>query len=294
MMDPKQVDSLKYFGPHMAAHDGKMVEFVKETVADAVQDPDDKADLDKIVVALAAEAQLPIHREADARDAALIEEGREAMTDSAYECTDCHNYRDKKASLGGANRGPDLTGYGSREWTIQAIRNIEHPAFYPGDRNDRMPLYGEQKILDDRQIGMIADWLRNDPGGASAAESVAAPAAAPAATSPDENEEEPVKPAPATSPATVPAAAPTTPTAQTKPAETKPAETKPVETKMAEPPMAETPKPDAPKPDAPAPGAPAPEAPAPGAPGPGGPKPEAPGPPGRKSLESEFEDPAAP
>ena len=167
MMDPQQVDSLRYFGFHMAAHEGKMVEFVKETVAEAIADPEDKSDLDKIVVALSAEARLPSQRAADGRDSSKIEEGREAMTDSAYECTDCHNFRDKKATLGGANRGPDLTGYGSRQWQIDFIKNPAHPRFY-GQRNDRMPAYGEQKLLDDRQIGMIVDWLRGDEGGGSA------------------------------------------------------------------------------------------------------------------------------
>ena len=232
MLDPKQVDSLRFFGPHMKAHEGKMVEFVKETVAESIGEPEDKADLEKIVVALAAEAKLPRHRDEDARDAARIAEGREAMTESAFECTDCHNFHDKKASLGGRNRGPDLTGYGSREWQIEFIKNPAHPRFY-GEQNDRMPLYGEQKILDDRQIGMIVDWLRGEAGGASEATAVAPATTAPATTAPA---------------ATEPAA--TEPVVDSKQADELPAATKPAETKPVEPPAtAPAPAPAPPKPD---------------------------------------------
>ena len=232
MMDPKQVDSPKYFGPGMKAHEGKMVEFVKETVAENVQDSDDKAALDKIILALSAEARLPAQREADTRDSSAIEEGRAAMSGDAYECTDCHSYRDKKSNLGGANKGPDLTGYGSRPWQVDFIRNPAHERFY-GSRNDRMPAYGEQKLLDDRQIGLIVDWLRGDEsGGAGEAQVAAAPVIA--------------APAPVAAPSTEPATKPTqaapvatqpleAPPPQTKPAETRPLEVKPPETKPAPP-----------------------------------------------------------
>jgi hypothetical protein len=275
MMDPKQVDSLKYFGPHMKAHTGKMVEFVKETVAEALEEPEDKADLDKIVIALAAEARLPAHRDVDARDASIIEEGREAMTDSAYECTDCHTYHDKKASLGGANRGPDLTGYGSRPWQIDFIKNAAHPRFY-GAGNDRMPLYGEQKLLDDREIEMIVDWLRGDESASTIPSTPSTPS--------------PILPPPSTTPA---AAAP----AGREPAETDPATTSPAATAPATAPAATAPASTAPPASAPAATSPAAtmpaQLPAPVEP----PKPEAPkDPPSKrpdgKTLESEFEDPA--
>jgi quinol-cytochrome oxidoreductase complex cytochrome b subunit/mono/diheme cytochrome c family protein len=254
MLDPEQVDGLKYFGPHMKAHAGKMVEFVKETVAESIGEPEDKADLEKIVVALAAEAALPKHRAQDAADAAAIEEGRAAMTESAFECTDCHNYHDKKASLGGRNRGPDLTGYGSRAWQIDFIKNPAHPRFY-GEQNDRMPLYGDQKILDDRQIGLIVDWLRGEMDGVSsnaatptaAASATAAPAAqppitaAPAATAPAAPAPAATAPAPTTEAPAAPAA--TSPIGQ-KPSAEMPA-TKPAETKPAEPPASAPPAPKA-------------------------------------------------
>ena len=64
------------------------------------------------------------------------------------------NHRDE---CGG--KGPDLTGWASREWTIEFIKNPAHQRFY-GRRNDRMPAYGERQELTDRQIEMITDLLR--------------------------------------------------------------------------------------------------------------------------------------
>jgi quinol-cytochrome oxidoreductase complex cytochrome b subunit/mono/diheme cytochrome c family protein len=262
LLDPAQVDSERYFGPKMKAHAGKMVQFVKEDVAEATEDAE-KKDLQHITLALSAEAALPAQREADRADATQVATGREAMAASVFECTKCHAFRDEKPSLGGANRGPDLTGYGSRQWLIDFIRNPAHPRFYPGAKNDRMPAYGEQKMLDDHAIGMIADWLRGDVDGAIPTGEVAPAAAAttaPAATAPAA----PVEDEPA---ATKPAE---TQPAQTRPAETKPAATAPVE------PRAEM-KTEEPKPT----GKPAEPAPAP-------PRPADAKPP----LETEFDPPA--
>jgi hypothetical protein len=260
---------------------------VKETVKENLEDEQDKADLHKIIVALAAEAQLPAERDANARDAAVISEGREAISGDAYDCTSCHNFRDKKASLGGANRGPDLTGYGSRQWQIDFIKNPAHPRFY-GAHNDRMPLYGEQKILDDREIGLIVDWLRGDE--TAAAGGTPAPVPAPATPSPAATTPTPATTAPApeaTPPVPeVPAPAATAPAA-TAPAATAPAATAPAATAPATPAPATT----APAATAPAATAPAATAPAATAPAPEPPKEPAKKRPDAKELESEFDAP---
>ena len=39
---------------------------------------------------------------------------------------------------------PDLTGYGSRQWTIAIIKDPAHKRFY-GKDNDRMPAYAESQ-----------------------------------------------------------------------------------------------------------------------------------------------------
>jgi len=263
LLDPKQVDSARYFGPNMKAHAGKMVEFVKEEVAQAT-DAKDRQELHTIVLALSAEANLPAQRESDRSDAGAIEAGRVAFKESVLECAQCHAWRGEKPSLGGASRGPDLTGYGSRQWLVDFIKNPQHPRFYPGDKNDRMPLYGEQKILDERSIGLIADWIRGDAGGESGSPGAAAePTAAPAATAQTAPATNPAAalatapttfpaPAPSTTPAPppdlapAPVPAPTPPKSETMPTVPKPAEAKPAETKPAESKPAESKPPEAP------------------------------------------------
>ena len=98
----------------------------------------------------------------DQKGAALIEEGRELLTDD-FGCTDCHRFHDE-GSLGNA---PDLTAYGSREWTIAIINNAAQRRFYR-DTNDRMPAYAEfpdnpaKNTLSPKDIALLADWLRGE------------------------------------------------------------------------------------------------------------------------------------
>ncbi len=149
MLDPKQIASSNFFGGTKFA-DGKMVKFVKK---DAVNFTPEQ--VKQITAALAAEAQLPALVEADKRDAALIEEGRKFMATDTARCTECHQFRKKDEDA----TAPDLTGYGSRERLIGIIANPKHERFY-GKRNDRMPAFADDKILDARSIELLADWLR--------------------------------------------------------------------------------------------------------------------------------------
>jgi hypothetical protein len=125
---------------------------------------------------------------------------------------------------------------------VDFIKNPQHPRFYPGDKNDRMPPYGEQKILDDHAIGLIADWIRGDldgPSGDAGAEAgVQVPATSPATTAPVPTAPRattapatptPASTAPATQPDLAPAPAPTQPQSEAVPAAPKPAETNPAE-----------------------------------------------------------------
>ena len=151
-LDPEQIATAHYFG-ETKFKDGKMVRFVQKDVAR--YSPEEKAQLEKAIAALSAEAQLKSQRVIDEKDAALIVEGREAI--KALRCTDCHQFRstDEDATA------PDLTGYGSREWLVGIISNPKHDRFYR-KKNDRMPAFAEDGILDAKQIGLIADWLRGD------------------------------------------------------------------------------------------------------------------------------------
>jgi ubiquinol-cytochrome c reductase cytochrome b subunit len=72
-------------------------------------------------------------------------------------CTECHKFHEHDD----LPVGPDLTGYGSRAWLIEFIGDPAHARFY-GRRNDRMPRYAVEQVLSEREIGLIADWLRGD------------------------------------------------------------------------------------------------------------------------------------
>jgi len=155
LLDPARVDSLHYFGGSKQKT-GKMVKFVKEDIAefDAAQ----KAQLQKLIIGLSAEAGLKAQSAADTRDAVVIAEGRKLVSSTAMNCTDCHKFHAEGTDDPSA---PDLTGYGSREWLLAFISDPSHARFY-GERNDRMPAYGPDKILTAAEIGLVTDWLRGE------------------------------------------------------------------------------------------------------------------------------------
>ena len=153
LVDPAKVATAHYFGA-TKFKEGKMVKYVREDVA--ALDAAGKEELRKAIVALSAEAGLKAQREADRRDESLIAEGIKALTGSRLGCMDCHKFRQE-----GEANAPELTGYGSRQWLVDFIGNPAHERFY-GSRNDRMPAYREEKSLSEREIGLVADWLRGE------------------------------------------------------------------------------------------------------------------------------------
>ncbi len=163
LLDPDKISGPDYFGG-TKFKDGKMAKFVKKDVANfsAAQ----REQLKKVIVALSAEAQLQSQREIDKRDETLIAEGRALMSSEAMRCTECHQFHKKDEDA----TAPDLTGYGSRQWLTEMISNPAHEKFY-GKRNDRMPAFGESKILDAPSIDLLVNWLRGEwyePGKISA------------------------------------------------------------------------------------------------------------------------------
>ncbi|MEO6567449.1 MAG: cytochrome b N-terminal domain-containing protein [Opitutaceae bacterium] len=154
LLDPERVDSPHYFGG-TKAKTGKMVEFVKDDVAKF--DDGEKGELVQAIAALSAEADLKTQKATDQRDAALILEGKKLLAGDSLDCTRCHKFYAE--DQGGS--GPDLTGYGSREWLIAFISDPAHPRFY-GKRNDRMPSFANEKILTPQEIGLVTDWIRRE------------------------------------------------------------------------------------------------------------------------------------
>lgn len=160
-MDPKQIETAKFFGgtsfvhPKNGKKKGRMVRYILEDVPKLTED--EKKQMEKILIAVSAEAKLPAQAAVDARDAAIITEGSKLIVDGVLKCSDCHGFAGQEG-----DSAPDLTGYASREWTMDFIKNPEHPRFY-GEKNDRMPLFGEKGELNTRQIEFIVDWLRTAP-----------------------------------------------------------------------------------------------------------------------------------
>lgn len=77
-------------------------------------------------------------------------------------CTDCH-----KVGEGSGGSGPDLTGWGSKDWLVRFIGDPSHESFY-GKGNDRMPAFAssgqgtKKALLSKEEIDLIARWLRGD------------------------------------------------------------------------------------------------------------------------------------
>lgn len=158
-LDPAQHSTEKFWGgtafvdPPEGKKPSKMTAYVMEDVA--AYGAEEKQQLEKVVLALSAEARLPSQAEADARDAAVIEEGRALLGSDGLACADCHKWREETEGK------PDLDGWASRDWTIDFVSDPAHERFY-GARNDRMPSYGPKGELSPRQIEMIVEWLRGE------------------------------------------------------------------------------------------------------------------------------------
>ena len=154
LLDPERVATLEYFGGTEFAR-GRMVRMVQRRVAGFTHDQ--QTDLAKVIKALSAQAALPYQAEADEADRAEIMEGTALISSASVGCTECHEFQ----GVVDDPIGPVLTGFGSREWLADFIRDASHPRFY-GDSNDRMPAFGPEQILGDEDIRLLTDWLRED------------------------------------------------------------------------------------------------------------------------------------
>ena len=166
LLDPEKIATTNYFGG-TTHRNGKMVKFAKKDIANYTADQ--KVNLQKVIAALSAEAQLKSQIAADQRDNAVIEQGR-ALFQSEMRCPDCHQFHKKDEDA----TAPNLTGYGSRQWLSGFISNPAHPDYY-GQGNDRMPAFGSEQILSAKEIGLLTDWLRGSWYEAAMAEKLQAP-----------------------------------------------------------------------------------------------------------------------
>ncbi|MEO8353303.1 MAG: cytochrome b N-terminal domain-containing protein [Chthoniobacteraceae bacterium] len=154
-MDPHLIATARVWGgTEFVKKRTDMVEFILDEIPKYT--PEQKAMLDRVMMAVSAEAQLDSQREADTKDAGLIEQGRKDFGESGLNCADCHEFRGE-----GGGKGADLTGWGSREWTNGIIHNPADKKYY-GRRNDRMQAFGEKGELSSKEIEMLTEWLRGE------------------------------------------------------------------------------------------------------------------------------------
>jgi ubiquinol-cytochrome c reductase cytochrome b subunit len=154
LLDPARVATDEYFGG--TAHDrGRMVRFVQRGVAGFT--PEVRDDLDKVIMAVSAEAALPGQAELDAAQEAEILEGRALIASEAINCVRCHTFRDMTEG----DVGPVLTGWGSRAWMLGMLHDPTDERYY-GEDNDRMPSFGADESLTSAEMGLVVDWLRGD------------------------------------------------------------------------------------------------------------------------------------
>ena len=154
LLDPDRVATREYFGGTAFAR-GRMVRMVQRRVAGF--DHGQQQELAKVVKALSAQAALPYQAAVDSADQSEIAEGEALIRSESMGCTECHEFQ----GVVDVPRGPVLTGYGSREWLLGIIGDPAHPAFY-GERNDRMPAFARDGVLTPDEVGLLADWLRQD------------------------------------------------------------------------------------------------------------------------------------
>ena len=154
LLDHKHYVSEEYFGG-TAFKDGTMARKVLAKYSE-----EETALLPKIARLLSDMAELPY------QDPLEEEEREELMSlfyndDADFEdglaCIDCHDIDSE-----GDGYAPDLTGYGSDEWTVAFIKNPEDERFY-GEENDRMPCYGRDAKLTKDEIQILSDWIRSKP-----------------------------------------------------------------------------------------------------------------------------------
>jgi ubiquinol-cytochrome c reductase cytochrome b subunit len=84
-----------------------------------------------------------------------VAEGIAFMRNTSYGCAECHKFQDVGTD------SPELTDWGSRQWMIDFVTDPTHPRFFGRD-NDRMPSYGPEKSLSQKEIEMVVDWIREE------------------------------------------------------------------------------------------------------------------------------------
>jgi ubiquinol-cytochrome c reductase cytochrome b subunit len=132
--------------------EGDMVGWLNDHIPET---PEAIANRQLAVLALSSQAQLKSQAALDHADSAQIAAGIAYMRNTKGGCAECHVFQDVGTD------SPELTGWASREWMIAFVNDPSHPRFFGRD-NDRMPSYGKEKSLSDREIALVVDWIRGE------------------------------------------------------------------------------------------------------------------------------------
>ncbi len=151
MLDADKVLTRKYWGGTVHK-DGDMALWLSDH---APESDEEKAMRNNVVLALSAEAQLKSQNAIDKKDSAQIAMGKAFLSNEKSGCAECHKFYEA------GKDNPELTGYGSRQWMIDFVTDPAHQRFFGRD-NDRMPRFGPEKSLSDKEIAMVVDWIRGE------------------------------------------------------------------------------------------------------------------------------------
>ncbi|MBY0491657.1 MAG: cytochrome b N-terminal domain-containing protein [Gemmatimonadaceae bacterium] len=150
-LDVDTIMTRRYWGG--TAHtEGDMVGWLNDHI------PETDAQIEarrNVVLALSSQAKLTSQAALDVQDSARIAAGIAFMRNTKGGCAECHVFQDVGTD------SPELTGWGSRQWMIDFVNDPAHKRFFGRD-NDRMPSYGVEKSLTQREIEMVVDWIRGD------------------------------------------------------------------------------------------------------------------------------------
>lgn len=125
-------------------------------LADHIPEDEDEVTMrENVVLALSYQARLNSQAALDVRDSSRIASGIAFMRNTSSGCAECHKFQDVGTD------SPELTDWGSRDWTIAFVHDPAHQRFFGRD-NDRMPSFGTEKSLTPREIEMVVDWLRGE------------------------------------------------------------------------------------------------------------------------------------